>query len=538
MLLALFVSLALHAAVQPKPGVVRGRVTAADTGAPLKRAEVTLRSGSNTYTAATDSEGRYEIANLGPGNYAPSCEKSGYISTTQQSGKANGTQVRVAEGQEAADINFSLQRAGVISGKVTDEDGEPIVNATVQATVRIYRQGHTQLAGLVTVKTDDLGAYRLHDLRAGRYYVQADKRPQTGQPGLHFAPSLYPGVTSLSDAQSVQVTGGVDAPGINFQLKDSAVYTVSGRVMDIRTGQPVSNSVIAVRLSGMISTGATNAVIGANGVFRIPDLTPGRYSLQFSTQGPSGRIGGSKTVEVNGDVSDVTLTIGPGATIKGRLQAEGGDLPAQVQVQLIGASSEGTSDNAIAGGRTQSDGTFELANVEPGDYDLRVQQATAGPGAALTAFFVRDINVGRQNIGDGYVNVPDGSTSVELSAMLDFHSGTITGQLTDAADPDNKPLTNAEIVVVSTDPKKRVVERYYCHVRSDATGHFQATGLAPGDYYLVPWDGQDPFALMDPDLFAQVEKLAVSVSVSASGTTMQDLKMTPGLRTIAQAASQ
>jgi hypothetical protein len=170
--------------------------------------------------------------------------------------------------------------------------------------------------------------------------------------------------------------------------------------------------------------------------------------------------------------------------------------------------------------------------VQPGDYDLGVQPAADGP----IPFFVRDIVVGHQNKGDGYVTVPEGAASVEISATLDFRAGSITGQLIDAADPDNKPLAQTDVVVVPADPKERALEHNYNHVLTDATGHFQVTGLSPGDYLLIPWDGDDSWALMDPDLVAHVEKLATPVSVSASAATTQDLKMTAELRAMAQSA--
>jgi uncharacterized surface anchored protein len=529
MFLALLVSLVLQSS-----GSVRGRVTAADTGVPLKHAFVTLRNGPDvTYSAATDTEGRYEISNVPPGKYNAWCEKSGYVHTAYRlSGSSSPSPLQVAAGQQVTDIDFTMPRAGVIAGKVTDEDGEPIVNANVQAIVRLYRQGRSVLSPFATAVTDDLGFYRVHDLPAGRYCVQATKRPVSGRPGMYYAPAIYPGVAHASDAQSVLVTGGAEAGGINFRLHESAVYTVSGRVMDIRTAQPVANSVISILSEDVLSAGWSTAAIGANGTFRIANLVVGRYHLEFNSHSPGGSIAGAKILDVNGDLSGVTLNVGPGATIRVRLRAEGGDLPAKLSVSLNPEGSDAL-DEMIIRSRAETDGAFEFIGVQAGDYDFDVQ-----PAAGSSSFFLRDIIVGHQNQGDGCVTVPEGVASVELSATLDFRSGSITGQLTDAADPDNKPLPQTEIAVVSADPKKRAVEHNYHHVLTDATGRFHVTGLSPGDYFLVPWDGDDSWALMDPEVFVRVEKVAIPVSVSASSATTQDLKMTPELRTIAQGASQ
>jgi hypothetical protein len=126
---------------------------------------------------------------------------------------------------------------------------------------------------------------------------------------------------------------------------------------------------------------------------------------------------------------------------------------------------------------------------------------------------------------------------------LDFGAGTVSGQLTDAADPDGKPvaqtpLAQIEVAMIPADPGRRTVEIYYRHARSDASGKFRISGVIPGDYFVVPWEGQDIWPVMDPDVFAQLQKSAVSVTVPASSTVTQDLKMTPELRTIALGALQ
>jgi hypothetical protein len=61
--------------------VIRGRVTTADTGLPLRRAQVYLNSmpAREAQTTGTDENGRYEFSGLGEGTYTVSATKTGFV---------------------------------------------------------------------------------------------------------------------------------------------------------------------------------------------------------------------------------------------------------------------------------------------------------------------------------------------------------------------------------------------------------------------------------------------------------------------------
>ena len=67
-----------------EPGIIRGRVTAADTGRPLRRATVTLtpdaaRTGRPVQSVSTNSQGAFELRDVVPGAYVVSAGRAGYI---------------------------------------------------------------------------------------------------------------------------------------------------------------------------------------------------------------------------------------------------------------------------------------------------------------------------------------------------------------------------------------------------------------------------------------------------------------------------
>src|SRR5688572_580488 len=112
---------------------IRGRVTAADTGQPLRRVRVRLDGGSDfelqePRSTTTDDEGRYELARLTAGRYQLSASKGGYVSVQygQRRPFESGRPVDLQDGQVLDKVDVSLPRGGVVTGRVVDEAGEPV----------------------------------------------------------------------------------------------------------------------------------------------------------------------------------------------------------------------------------------------------------------------------------------------------------------------------------------------------------------------------------------------------------------------------
>ena len=118
-------------------GTIRGRVTALDTGRPLRRARINVNAPElqETRNVSTGSDGRFEITNLQAGNYSVSVVRGGYLRLgygQKRPGDPPG-RVEVADGQVVSDVNFVLPRMSVTSGRVFDEVGEPIAGVTITA---------------------------------------------------------------------------------------------------------------------------------------------------------------------------------------------------------------------------------------------------------------------------------------------------------------------------------------------------------------------------------------------------------------------
>src|SRR5208282_1620124 len=111
---------------------VTGRVVAAATNLPLRKASIHMRradeSGSGRgYGAQTDDSGRFSISGIQPGRYSLYVERSGYVRQSYGEGTTDDSEavLTLAPGGKMQDLIFRMVAWSVISGRITNEDGEP-----------------------------------------------------------------------------------------------------------------------------------------------------------------------------------------------------------------------------------------------------------------------------------------------------------------------------------------------------------------------------------------------------------------------------
>ena len=161
--------------------VIRGRIVAADNGAAIRRAQVRIVSNElrESRVAATDAQGNFEIKDLAAGRYSVTASKAGFVSLQygQRRPTESGTPIELADAQKLEKVVIALPRGSVLGGRITDEFGEPVANATVSAMRYSYAAGARRLmpamGGNSRDTTDDQGHYRLFGLPPGEYFVSA-----------------------------------------------------------------------------------------------------------------------------------------------------------------------------------------------------------------------------------------------------------------------------------------------------------------------------------------------------------------------------
>ena len=127
-----------------KPGTatLRGRVTAGDTGEPLRKAQVRITSAQpaagqppENRLTTTDASGRYEFKDVRAGRYNINAQKGSFVGLSwgQQRPNEPGKPLDVGDGQTIERVDFALPRGGVITGRILDEFGDAISDVQVSA---------------------------------------------------------------------------------------------------------------------------------------------------------------------------------------------------------------------------------------------------------------------------------------------------------------------------------------------------------------------------------------------------------------------
>src|SRR5262245_64833610 len=215
--------------VAPATGTarIRGRVVESPGNRPLSRVEI--RAGSDTgpqASALTDAEGRYELTDLPAGTYTVAATKANYIRTSwgEQRAEGPGKRITLVDGQRLDNISMSLRRAGVVTGKIVDEFGDPVTDVFVGAMRYQYVQGSRRLMPSGRGgQTNDIGEFRVYGLSPGQYYISATLRNFTGpmtesRDRTGYAPTFYPGTGNVAEAQSVTVGPGTAISAGDIQL--------------------------------------------------------------------------------------------------------------------------------------------------------------------------------------------------------------------------------------------------------------------------------------------------------------------------------
>jgi protocatechuate 3,4-dioxygenase beta subunit len=203
----------------PKLGRIAGTVTAGGGGPPMKDVEIHVRRNTpEQRMAVTDAQGRYVIRDVAPGQLRLSAN------APDSSGRAGfgpnaARQITLAPGQELTGVDFRMVIQGRISGKVVDQNNEPVVGISVFLVAREYSYGVLRAVFAGAGSTDDQGAYRLQRVQPGRAYAVLANRQRREYGAFHRHESDRRG-NALFDADW---PGVVDRQAIGAGREDAPV---------------------------------------------------------------------------------------------------------------------------------------------------------------------------------------------------------------------------------------------------------------------------------------------------------------------------
>src|SRR5712691_3228051 len=287
---------------------LRGHVVAADTGQPLRKAQVRVMAADirENRMTTTDTDGRYEFKELPAGRYTVMASKGSYVNLQygQQRPFEAGKPLEILDGQTVEKVDFSLPRGGIITGRILDEFGEPLADAQVMAQRYQNVGGRRRLvpAGR-TAMTNDIGEYRLFALPPGQYYLSATLRNMgmgDSDDRSGYAPTYFPGTGNIAEAQRVTIGIGQVMSDANMALMQTRTARITGTAVDSQ-GRPMIGMVIAAPLGdSMMMMFGPPSQIKPDGSFAVGGLAPGSYRLQ-TMGGGADTESASVEVSISGD---------------------------------------------------------------------------------------------------------------------------------------------------------------------------------------------------------------------------------------------
>jgi 5-hydroxyisourate hydrolase-like protein (transthyretin family) len=461
--------------------------------------------------AATDPEGRYVLSNLPSGTIEVSAFSPTMANDDDAPNARDGKSVTLGEGEIVANIDFRISPGGVITGRVIDSDGSPLIGQPVRLwnAEKSNPPVRPPSGNPYMLQTDDRGAFRIYGVPPGRYYVGAgtsDTNLGFIEPGSKYVLTYHPSATNRSKAEIVEVTEGSESSNVDIQLNSIyETFAVTGRVVDADSGKPIPNTRVTIsRLSNdkYLFASPTGGSTNVDGQFRIEGVSKGRYGAYATPESGSSVYSDSAIFEVqDGDVGGIEVKVHQGSSISGTVAIEGSSDPRVLRSLSnfrIGASPLGQDGGVRNSSQSRasaidSAGNFTISGLPPGRLYIFLQSML---GREM-GFTLKRIEKDGAPLPEPIVNFTSGEPVTGLRVVVQYGTGSVRGsvRVEGVTLPPNGRLMVA-YHRVGERPRGQLAE-------VDSRGHFLVEGLEAGDYEFSA-----NYTLFQPDRTQAAPKLA------------------------------
>ena len=495
---------------QAKPeSVLSGRVLLEDgqpaAGATVEISPVGIRGNRDEQRVQCDETGSFKMAGIAPGTYSITALAPGYVS-------ADADSTRLYRPGEMATLR--VVKGGVITGRIVDATGEPLVGVQVKIqrsrnlTGKSVRNGESSMWG-DQFQTDDRGIYRVYGLLPGFYIVGVEstsvERWMGG--GGDEAPTYSPS-TTRDAAMEITVRPGDEVTGIDVRFRGDTGHAISGTVTGL-TELSAQYSGFNVRLlNAQTKEFVSDAFVNQTKTFVFFGIPDGEYELysripRRKEETGSGSI--PQRVSVKGaDVTGLNLRLTAYGSINGRMilePAKSGEAKCETKAQpsveeiLVRSKSllrnprslnsllaevDEASDRPIA---PNEKGEFTLLNLEPDTYRLE-------PDLPGETWFVRSITLPangaaktKTDVARSPLNLKAGEKISGLEITLAEGAASLSGRVTSKENGNLPNSLRVHLIPAETTTADDVLR--YREDFAEKDGSFEFKHLAPGKYRLL-----------------------------------------------------
>ena len=463
-------------------GVISGRVTLKAKPAPQVAmvlygdGDSAIRLPSGKLETTTDANGVYRLTGLRAGSYWVKPMTPAFVEVSRK--------VTIGDGETAAGIDFELVKGGVITGRITDADGHPVIEERVDLFDAEPASNQTaEKVGNVRLQngqTDDRGIYRILGLAPGRYKVAVGNDGGNvlwRSVARRYRRVFFPGVTDPGRATVIELSEGSETSHVDITL-DGPIHTfaASGVVLDEQTNQPVPNMQcwISEQRKEFIPL---EVISNGQGRFQIDSLLPGDYQVRAEPEeGENVRSSPVSFHIADRDIDGLVIKTGKGAGIAGVVVLENKEpvIIDKLRQRRIGTwTSTGTDSQPV----------YHSSAINP-DYSFSIKGLGAGPAllsldGSEEGFSLARIEYPKATPTDRIpVNADEQITGVRL--FVRYGTATINGtvKIVNGQLPGDSRLYVSVREITALDRLDPV--------EVDDRGHFTIRNLAAGTYLVTP----------------------------------------------------
>ncbi len=442
------------------------------------------------HQAIADEQGSYRITGIIAGSYHVSVFPNEFLITGGLPANQHARMLSVLEGENVEHFDLILKRGGVITGRVTDSSGRPLIRQAIELT-RIGDDGKPQPHPLnhpAVKMTDEKGVYRITSLPEGRYLVSAGitRAVRMGTQisrEAYYPQTFHPGVSDPSQAAIVGVSEGAETTGVDILIAEARkTYDIRGRVVRAETGEPAEGIEIFYSLhregGGVVGPRSRGVKSNSDGEFLFQGLLPGKYALYPQLAADRYYFSEPVICEITESAVDgVEVKLLQGSSISGVVVIQGANDPAvlaKLSQMRIGAFSKNQQPIILprepAG--INADGSFRIGGVRPG----RVYFSLVG-GPNVGGFSIKRVEREGALISDG-LEIGAAEDLSNVRVIVGYGNLTLRGEV--------KVISGALPphvgIYVNLHPLNESESATALGANVDARGQFIFQNLIPGDY--------------------------------------------------------
>jgi hypothetical protein len=475
--------------------------------APTGQRGASARSGT---VVITDEEGNFRLTGLSPSLYSINV----YQTKEYAMQLAPGADRRELRYYRVGDnVTITLVKGGVMTGRVTEADGKPMIGVTVSAIMVRDAEGHPvrQPFGGRPRMTDDRGIYRLFGLPPGAYIVSTNGR------GMYPQMSPYQGTVATyhpsstrDTATEVAVTSGGEVTGVDIRFRNDRGHVISGTVAGASAQSPSSYASVT-----LIST-ATGQFVGGGGVrpddpnrgFAIHGVSDGEYEIVarsgdnegFALTSPPRRV-----VVKGADITGLELKLMPLSSVSGQVVIETSPTACEskskrsIQEIMISARSDEKTASVFSSLNPYSSnvvvndkGEFTIPSLSPSRYrfetrlpaeDWYTKSITLpAPAAVRRTPAARATNV--SDASRAGLELKSGDKVTGVTVIVAEGAAGLRGKIVAEREGAQLP-TRLRVHLVPVEAALSNDVLRYAEVLMSNDGSFAFPNLAPGKYWLL-----------------------------------------------------